>query len=173
VNNKPLRVNIGFIVHETVGYSHEFQFDIEEVNFLKEYVATDLLGSIKFDRTQKGLIAEGNFSAEVINECIRCLDAFSQKIDFSFTELFAFREKDMTEEELLVPESGYIEIEPLIRDFLLLNISNTSTCKEDCAGLCPICGTNKNKGQCNCEDDVIDPRFSKLKDLLDQEEQQD
>jgi uncharacterized protein len=85
----------------------------------------------------------------------------------------AFREKDMTEEELLVPESGYIEIEPLIRDFLLLNISNDSICKEDCAGLCLICGTNKNKGQCNCEDDVIDPRLSKLKDLLDQGEKQD
>jgi uncharacterized protein len=92
VNNKPLRVNIGFIVHESVGYSHEFQFDVEEVNFLKEYVATDLLGSIRFDRTQKGLIAEGNFSAEVINECVRCLDAFSQKIEFSFNELFAFRD---------------------------------------------------------------------------------
>jgi len=172
VNNKTLKINVGFIIHESVGFSHEFQFDIEEVGFLKEFIATDLQGSIKFDRTQKGLIAEANFSAEVITECVRCLDTFSQKIEVTFTELFAFSEKNMTEEELLVPESGYIELEPMIRDFLLLNIPSNSVCKEDCEGLCLICGKNKKKEQCNCENDVIDPRLSKLKDLLDKKQQE-
>lgn len=170
VTKNTLRINVGFIIHESIGYHHEFQFDIESVGFLKDYIATDLLGSIGFDRTQKGLIAEGNFKAEVINECSRCLETFSQSINFSFTELYAFREKDMTEEQLLVPESGYIEMEPLIRDFMLLNISDNSLCKEGCKGLCKICGTNKNDATCKCEEDVIDPRLAKLQDLLNKDD---
>ena len=170
MNNNPLKVNIGFIVHESVGYSHEFQFDIEEVDFLDDYVATDLEGTLRFDRTQKGLIAEGNFQVEVINECVRCLDTFSHKISFTFTELFAFSEKNMTEDELLVPDSGQLELEPIFRDFMLLNIPSNALCQEDCKGLCGTCGTNKNSAECDCEEDVVDPRLSKLKDLLDKEE---
>ena len=164
----PLKINVGFIVHESVGYSHEFQFDIEEVNFLEDCIATDLQGSIRFDRTQKGLISEGNFEAEVTNECVRCLETFTQKIQFNFTELYAFNKKNMTEEELLVPENGQLDMEPMLRDFLLLNISNDSFCRDDCLGLCLTCGTNKNTSTCNCTEDLIDPRLSKLKDLLDQ-----
>ena len=38
-------------------------------------------------------------------------------------------------------------------------------CKKDCAGLCPTCGKNLNQGKCDCPDDNIDPRWSKLADL--------
>jgi uncharacterized protein len=170
MNNNPLIINIGFIVHESVGFSHEFKLDIEDVNFLDEFIATDLQGSIRFDRTQKGLILEGNFQFEVINDCVRCLDTFSQNINFSLTELFAFSEKNMTEAELLVPEGGYLDLEPILREYLLLNIPSNSFCKEDCQGLCKICGKNNNKHECTCVEDQIDPRFSKLKDLLDQDD---
>jgi len=170
LNNNPLIINIGFIVHESVGFSHEFKLDIEAVNFLEEFIATDLQGSIKFNRTQKGLLLEGKFIFEVINDCVRCLDTFSQNINFSFMELYAFSEKNMTESELLVPEGGYLDLEPILREYLLLNIPNNSFCKEDCQGLCKVCGKNKNKDKCNCVDDQIDPRFFKLKDLLDQDD---
>ena len=57
----------------------------------------------------------------------------------------------------------------LAREYLLLDAPTTPLCKPDCAGLCPICGTNRNEETCDCKTDAIDPRMAKLKDLLDDE----
>ncbi len=61
-------------------------------------------------------------------------------------------------------------MKPLIREYLLISIPINSLCKTNCAGLCPVCGTNHNHEQCDCKTDSIDPRLAKLKDLLDSDE---
>ena len=163
-------MNVGFIVNESVGFSREFEFDQPEIQLEDDLRVENFSGNALFERTQRGLIMTARFSGRVINQCARCLDDITQPLAADFTELFAFHAKDMDESELMVPESGVIDLTPLVREYLLLDFPITPLCKPDCAGLCPVCGTNWNHAKCDCKTETIDPRLSKLKDLLEKDE---
>jgi uncharacterized protein len=163
-----LRVNVGFIIHESPGYTRDFEFEFPFLDLSDEIQAKDFKGTVTFSRTQRGLLAQAQLSAIVATNCVRCLEATLTPVESEFTELFAFDKRGETENELLVPESGIIDLRPLVHDYLLLDIPHSPLCKPDCAGLCPICGENWNTNSCDCDTDPIDPRFSQLKDLLDE-----
>ena len=69
---------------------------------------------------------------------------------------------------LLVPESGKIDLEPFIRDEMILAMPINPLCRINCKGLCPECGENLNDQPHVHQDDLEDPRLSALKALLDQ-----
>lgn len=161
-----LRLNIGFIIHETVGFTREFEIDLPHFELSEDFSVADLKGSIRFDRTQRGILLTSTLSGAIITNCVRCLDPFSQKLMTNFTELYAFSQRDMTDSELLVPDSGLLDLTPMVREYLLLDIPIKPLCKRGCKGLCPHCGSNLNTDQCDCIDESIDPRLAKLKDLL-------
>ncbi len=68
----------------------------------------------------------------------------------------------------MVPETGLLDLEPLVREEMLLAIPINPICRLDCKGLCPICGGNLNETLCTHEDEEIDSRLSVLKTLLDE-----
>ncbi len=77
-----------------------------------------------------------------------------QPLHAQFTELYAFaKELDYEqspedEPEFILPDDGYINLLPLLREYLLLEIPIKPLCSHDCKGLCPVCGVNLNKGLC-------------------------
>jgi uncharacterized protein len=145
----PLRVNVGFIVHETPGYARVFDFAEPALDFSTDFQVTAILGTAKFTRTQQGLLAEIDFAAQQMAECVRCLDEFAQSLHTAFTELFLFDPAKLTDEtELLVPEDGYIDLKPLLREYLLLDYPINPLCRLDCRGLCAVCGANRNREDC-------------------------
>ena len=165
----PLRFNVGHIIHETPGYTKTISFEFPFYELGDDFTAKDFKGTVTFSRTQKGILLEASLSAVFATICSRCLDATLTQTLSDFTELYAFDHRTETESGLIVPESGYIDITNLVREYLLLDTPNTPLCKPDCAGLCPICGENLNHGTCDCKTGSIDPRMAKLKDLLDDE----
>jgi len=165
----PLRINVGFIAHETSGYSREFDFDLPVLQISDDLMVTDFKGSALFSRTQKGILMEVKVAAVSPAECGRCLDEFPQTLETDFIDLFAFDERNTTDAELIYPENGMIDLAPIIADYLLLSLPINPVCRPDCAGLCPNCGANHNHETCDCSTESIDPRLSKLKDLLDKE----
>lgn len=58
-----------------------------------------------------------------------------------------------------------IDFAPYVWEVLILSLPDRVICKDDCAGLCPICGANKNESSCGCTDDTTDPRFEVLRGL--------
>ena len=70
------------------------------------------------------------------------------------------------EEDVFQITQDSVEVEDILVPELLLQVQMTYLCKEDCKGLCPICGTNRNTNDCNCESRQIDPRFAALAALL-------
>jgi uncharacterized protein len=167
-SHNPLRINVGFIIHESPGYTRDFEFEFPFLDLSDDLQAKDFKGTVTISRTQRGLLVEAQMSAIIATNCVRCLEATLTPVESDFTELYAFDQRTETENELIVPESGIIDLEPLVHDYLLLDIPKIPLCKPDCAGLCPICGENWNETRCDCDTDSIDPRFSKLKDLLDE-----
>jgi uncharacterized protein len=101
-------------------------------------------------------------------ECARCLTDFDHELDWEFTELYAFNKKSVSESDLLLPEDQHIDLQPLMREYALLEIPINPICKPNCKGLCFVCGQNLNEADCGHRDLTEESPFSGLKDLLDE-----
>lgn len=151
-NNKNLlRINIGFLIAQSAGTYREFTFDLPElaVDDDQELIFTSVKGSSLISRAQQGLLVQGDFSAKLANTCVRCLTDFNLQLQTNFDELYAFKEENATDSGLLVPENGFIDLKPMLLEYLLVEIPINPICRVDCAGLCPECGCNLNV--INCE----------------------
>ena len=164
------RLNVGFIIHETIGYSRDFPFEADVVHLPPDLELTDLVGVVRVTRTAQGLLVQVKMAAKIIAECGRCLEDFNQPLQTEYTELYAFTPSSLTESGLLVPENGKIDLEPLIREEMLLAIPISPVCRLDCQGLCPVCGENLNRVRCNHEQEEFDTRLEALKILREKGE---
>lgn len=131
----------------------------------EDLVVQDFHGQARFDRTPQGLLLQGQFSARVELECVRCLEAHPHELDWSLTDLYAFDARSISESNLLVPEDGQIDLEPLLREYALLEFPISPLCRPDCKGLCAVCGENLNRVDCQHRPESDSP-FGVLKDLL-------
>ncbi len=163
---KPFRLNVGFIVHEEIGYSHMFPLEHDKVILGEDLVVENINGMILIDRAQQGLVVQGEFSGETTLECVRCLNTFTHTLHSEWTELYAFNEKSVSESGLLMPDDGHIDFTPVLREYALLEIPIKALCKPDCKGLCPECGQDLNVKDCGHKQVDDDSPFSVLKDLL-------
>ena len=164
------RLNVGFIIHETIGYSRDFPFEAAAVHLPPDLQLTDLDGMVRVTRTAQGLLVQVRMAASIPAQCVRCLEDFKQPLQINFAELYAFTPNSLTDSGLLVPESGKIDLAPLLREEMLLAVPISPICRENCLGLCPICGENLNRVQCRHEPEEIDPRLEVLKQLRDKSE---
>ena len=161
----PLRLNVGFLINSSIGTSRDFNFDYKTMKLGDDLTVSDFKGTARFDRTPQGLLLQGKFRAEADLECVRCLETFSQALKWSFTDLYAFDKRSISESNLLVPEDGQIDLEPLLREYALLEFPINPVCKPDCKGLCPVCGENLNETDCGHRLESVSS-FTALKDLL-------
>ncbi len=166
--HSPLRLNVGFVVAQSAGFSRDFPFELQQINIPPDLQIDNLNGSIRATRTPQGILLQADLQGEVTLECVRCLTDFQQSLQIEVTELYAFSQRYVTDSGLLMPETGIIDLAPVLREYILLEIPISPLCRPDCKGLCPICGNNLNESQCNHADEVGDPRFSTLKKLLDE-----
>ncbi len=143
--NDVLRLNVGFIIHQTVGYNREFPIEADRIKIPPDLTLDHLNGSALVTRTAQGLLVQVRLRANTMAECGRCLTEFSQPLEVDFTELYAFTPASATESGLIVPESGKINLAPLVREEMFLAIPINPVCKEDCKGLCAVCGENLNE----------------------------
>jgi len=144
----PLRINVGFLVHQPIGTSRDFDFDFPAVQLSSDFELIELKGRAHISRTTQGLVVEAEFSGKFVQECVRCLDEYYQPVSANFTELFSFRYRRNVESELFVPEDGFINLAPLARDYLLLEQPIKPICRPNCKGLCSYCGANLNETVC-------------------------
>lgn len=163
---KPFRINVGFIVNEEVGYSHIFPFEFDRIQIGEELELQPLEGAATVGRTPQGLIVQGEFKGETRLQCVRCLTDFTHQLKWSLTELYAFSKKSVTDSGLLLPDDAQIDLQPLLREYALLEIPINPICKPDCKGLCPVCGENLNETDCGHHPEESDSPFSVLKNLL-------
>jgi uncharacterized protein len=164
--HSPLRLNVGFIAHQNIGYSRDFHFDLPHIFLPPDLNLTQLSGTCHIARTPQGLLVQMEMVAIFDMDCVRCLEPCSQNLHIHFTELYAFSKRHITESGLLFPEDGQIDLGPLVREDMLLDIPINPVCRPDCKGLCPICGENRNLSLCTHEDVSADPRLGELKNML-------
>jgi uncharacterized protein len=163
---RPFRLNVGFVVHQEVGYKHEFPFEFERIQISDDLDLHHFEGVATIGRTPQGLLIQAEFSAEIVLECVRCLNEYKYSLIWDFTELYAFNSKSVSESNLILPEDAQIDLQPLIREYALLNIPIKPLCKANCKGLCAVCGEDLNLSDCGHRKITEESPFSALKDLL-------
>lgn len=141
----PLRFNVGFLLNQSVGTYRDIHFEYPEIVLKPDLKLTDLTGVARVGRTPQGILVHGDFQGKVPAECVRCLTDFEQPLHATFDELYAFDERSVTESGLVLPEDANIDLEPLAREYLLIEVPISPVCKPDCEGLCSICGANLNE----------------------------
>jgi len=72
---------------------------------------------------------------------------------------------DEGEAEMGFYEDGGVELEDVLREYVLLALPMQRLCREDCKGLCPVCGQSRNENDCQCSPQAVDDRWSVLKSL--------
>jgi uncharacterized protein len=141
----PLRFNVGFLLHTPIGTNRDIHFEYPEILLKPDFQLSDFSGIVKAGRTPQGILIQGDFQGKTPAECVRCLTNFVQTLHANFDELFAFDQRSITESELILPEDGNIDLEPLAREYLLIEMPISPICKSECLGLCPECGQNLNE----------------------------
>lgn len=151
-----------------------------------DYEGVHSLKSVKVDLSvqQSGeeFFCQAKVAAGVKIECARCLGRFELSItghtDFivcsaDLTDANAKEALDTEDYVHYIDQAMGADISAVVRQAILLEIGLKPLCSEDCQGLCPQCGKNMNEGGCDCQDEVIDERWTALKDVAPSEQQPD
>ena len=115
------------------------------------------------ERVSEGIVVRGTVRAGWEAACSRCLAPVGGELDLRVGELY--ERQPLEGETYLLSEDDVIDLEPLIRDALLLDLPAVPLCRTDCAGLCPSCGVDHNLASCECDSRSPDPRWDALRSL--------
>ena len=119
---------------------------------------------LRLESVMEGVLVTGVVTAPVTGECGRCLEPVRDVLRVRLQELFAYQGED-GDEDLAVMHGDLLDLEPALRDAVVLALPLTPLCDEDCAGLCPDCGERLDDLPPDHLHAVSDPRWSALRGL--------
>ncbi len=151
-------------------------------------VGADMTLDVRFEAVTEGVLATGSVTAPLAGECARCLAPLTSAVTASFQELYLYQEerprgahdrgtrdkhdkhhRDEPEEqddELLYLDGDLLDLEPTLRDAVVLALPMSPLCRDDCPGLCVECGVPlAEAGPDHRHEEATDPRWARLKQL--------
>ena len=154
-------------VFNNVGSSKDVKrsFALEDEKNIAEDILVD--GVV---RNRAGIVSfEGKAEYTLSAVCDRCAEPFERKTEIEFSHTLVNELNEQDNDEYILIENMRLDVEELIRDDVLLSFPTQLLCREDCKGLCHICGQNLNEKQCGCKEPV-DPRLAALMQLLEEDD---
>jgi len=120
------------------------------------------------ENTGNVFAGHGNLKTQLQLPCSRCLKEFAfplnSELDINMVEDTGQHHLDQSD-EFIVFSGDEVDITSGVQEQIFLSIPMNPLCKPTCKGLCPVCGMDKNSGNCSCQEREIDPRWEKLKNL--------
>jgi uncharacterized protein len=132
----------------------------------------------EFRQKLRRVDVSGKLSARLQLECDRCLKPVElpvySRFKLEYVTAADYREQqavELSEEDLDVTvfDGETIDVDDLVTEELLLAIPDHVLCKEECKGICPVCGKDRNLDECKCETKEVDPRWAGLEKLVNRE----
>jgi uncharacterized protein len=109
------------------------------------------------------VVISGTASVRWVAECRRCLNEASGMVVADVREIF---EPEPTEGETYLLNGDVVDLEPMLREVIVLEFPMAPVvCRDDCKGLCPECGVNRNEVECDCDTEVKDIRWAALENI--------
>ncbi|MCU1414678.1 MAG: hypothetical protein JWN80_2018 [Microbacteriaceae bacterium] len=114
---------------------------------------------LRLESLHDGILVSAEVDGTAVGECVRCLIDIEQPVQVEFQELFAYSQDEAFEYEV---HEDTIDLEPVIRDAVVLSLPFQPVCQEDCTGLCPQCGVRLLDNPGHKHEAPIDPRWAGL-----------
>jgi uncharacterized protein len=168
-----MQYSVAQLLKESVGSGRTY--DVDEDVVTAEGVTERARGEVRLLHTDKGIWASVVLTYAKPCICSRCLSLFRLPLELSIEEEYLptvdvntgerVRDADMAEDSFLIDGHHILDITEALRQYEVASTPMKPLCREDCAGLCPICGADLNKGPCNCSRETRDARWSVLAKL--------
>ena len=164
-----IKINVAEIRKHLTG-KKILQFDAEpaELDIAETELSID--GKIRIDggisNVGDVLLLKAQISARVNRMCSRCLKEFTADSAAEVVEKYYPSGSPGVENDAYVYEADIVDITEPLRESLLLAEPLKALCKEDCLGICPVCGEDRNVHPCSCDTGTIDPRLAALKQFI-------
>lgn len=125
------------------------------------------------------VVIKGQWKADLQGECSRCLQKFNYSLKEDFYEEFDHLQNqsaeikgsaggvDLEAGDRFVFWGDFLDLNEYFRQSFLMSQPLKILCREDCRGICPVCGIDRNKKQCSCRQEKIDPRWAVLQKIKD------
>ena len=121
------------------------------------------------NQENKNLLIQGTVDIEVAIPCGRCLEEVPTSIHFDIDKTLTIGDNAIIDEEM--EETDYLigfelDVDKFVYAEILVNWPMKVLCKDDCEGICKVCGMNLNKGACDCQRTELDPRMAAIQDIF-------
>lgn len=169
-----MRVEIARLDNNAGKFAHEYAAEELVLDDDRVVLAQAPKISGHLSITGSTVVVMGEFEAIAKVECDRCLRPVELAVSSEFRveyvtadEYLARETAELGEEDLALSifDGESIDVDEIVREQLLLAIPTHAICQENCKGFCPVCGTDRNVTDCNCNATEIDPRWAGLRDL--------
>lgn len=114
----------------------------------------------------EGVLVTGRLRGRMQLRCARCLKEFQAPLEVDVSEMFVTVPDPGGDDYPLDPE-GFLELEQMVRDTVGLELPFSPLHSPDCQGLCPVCGGDRNLGECPGDHPQVDARWEALDQVLD------
>jgi uncharacterized protein len=131
---------------------------------------SDLELDLRLESVMEGVLVSGTARGRAAGECVRCLDDVERELDVDLQELFTYPGKspEGDEDDLHELDGELLDIEPVLRDAVVLALPFQPVCSSECPGLCSACGARLADDPGH-HHDVVDPRWAALQGLVGDE----
>ena len=175
---RPMRIDVSDLVGKpgaTRAWSGAVTPDDDERSWgpAEEHLDGPIACDLHLDSVVDGILVRGTVSFPLEIPCARCLEPQRDLHEVEVSELFVDprrrepeEDEDLDEGYEIVEDLTAIHLGTMLHDAVVMDVPLRMLCREDCQGLCPVCGQNRNEEDCGHEPEAApDPRWAKLAEL--------
>ena len=163
-----VKINIAHLALGHTTLERQISIDEAELTDTSEF-RHEIKAIFEIDKLANELYIRTQLQTKVDLTCDRCLEAFQQQlselVEIILTMNKSLMDGDVDDMYLIDPTTTEVDVKESVRQAMLTALPVKRLCKEECRGLCPACGINRNNDQCACKIEKIDPRWEALKKL--------
>jgi uncharacterized protein len=176
---QPLVWNVAGLLGEGAGAMRDYAFDEVTIDLGEDLrLATPISGRVHLARTNRGLLVDADVTTSLALECVRCLREITvpisaefeqealQSIDLQTGKPIAADPADQEDDVIRLSDHHELDLERSVREAILLAEPIAPLDREDCPGLCVVCGLPLDEGSHDHPDDEVDPRLEALRAFL-------
>ena len=120
---------------------------------------------LRLESVVEGVLVTGTATVQVRGECVRCLGPISDELEVEIQELYVYPGVELDNDLASRLQGDLIDLEPVFRDAVVLDLPFQPLCRDDCAGPCVECGANLNENPNHRHESDLDPRWAALRGL--------
>jgi uncharacterized protein len=161
---RPLRVNAVELLRQPGAVRRvRVEVSAEALDVEHARLAGDVCVDVELEALNDGIATRGEVTAPSSGVCRRCLTPVERTVVAVVEELY---QVEVTDDDAFPIEHDQLDLAPMARQVVLLELDDEPLCRPDCAGLCPVCGIDLGAESCDCDTTVRDERWAALDGLV-------